>query len=169
MNAESELSELIEYAKSIGVKIKYKQGWFWKTLAVIVNIVTFGGSKTFLTDYTTTLYKTIFVPLSWDQWPSQGKLEILTHELVHVKQAKTWTYPIFVLSYLLFPLPFGLAWARYRFEREAYLAGFKVSLRYESASRDFLIDHGVKQMSSSAYGWAWPFPYVVRAWFEKNL
>jgi hypothetical protein len=168
MNAQAELDALLEQAKALGVKIVYKEGWFWKALAWLVLIVTFGQNK-FFDQYITTVYKTIGVPRAWDSWPAISKLEILTHELCHVQQLKKWTPPGFFLCYLLFPLPFGLAWCRYRIEREAYVAGFAVLLRYKVVSRAVLIEHVVEEMSGAGYGWAWPFSKSVRKWFEENV
>jgi hypothetical protein len=77
---------------------------------------------------------------------------------VHIEQARRW--PVFwQLSYLLLPLPFGFAWFRWHWEREAYL----VDLR---AGR-LTVDEVVETLWSN-YAWTWPKPWM-RRWFEREL
>lgn len=85
--------------------------------------------------------------------------ETARHEGAHADQCarlgwgNAWIgLPAFLVLYLIAPLPFGLAWFRYRFEREAYLRG-------GTAPADI-----ADVISSKVYGWAWP-----RAWVLKGL
>lgn len=169
MTPTEELAQVLASATAQGVKIVRKdQHWFWKALGWIVMVVTFGQNKTFTSRYITTIGKTIAVPSTWDSYSDLSKLEILTHELVHVGQYRKYTPPVMGLLYLLVFFPIGLAYFRYRFEREAYVVGFKKTLSYDPSQRQRLIDHGVEQMTSGQYGWTWPFKKSVRAWFEAN-
>lgn len=163
----------ILYAKTLatamdkGVKLVYKETWFWKLLNYLTIAITFGKNTTFLLAITT-IGKTIAVPRHWDLYSSQTKLEILVHELVHVAQYKRLTVPGFFFIYLLFPLPIGLAFFRYKLEREAYAAEFRVAVA-AGADREALIDDVVEQMAGPGYTWAWPFRKSVRAYFEKAV
>lgn len=81
---------------------------------------------------------------------------VVKHELVHIAQAKRlWWF--WQLSYLLFPLPIGLAWFRWRWEREAYL----VQLRAGASPSD------LADLLWSHYGWPWPRAWM-RRWFERQ-
>ena len=158
-----------------------KRGWFWTTLAWLVRLVTFGGNRTFLTQYLTTIGPVIGVPVGWDPKLPQHA-PVIAHELVHVEQYRklgigsAWVgVVLFGLLYLLLPLPMGLAYFRWRFEREAYARGFTLELEQAKVQGDdaltlrgYLIDFGTEQLSGSAYGWAWPRLWV-RRWFEENV
>jgi len=100
----------------------------------------------------TTIGSTIYVPEN-----NVLPRIILKHEIVHVEQWRKWGI-LYYISYLLLPIPFGLAWFRWKWEREAYM----VNLAYCSDIEwciDILWDN---------YGWCWPKPWM-RAWFEKEL
>ena len=43
--------------------------------------ITFGGQRTYLTHYVTTLGHTIYVPEGWDRWAPAHALEVLRQEL----------------------------------------------------------------------------------------
>ena len=107
--------------------------------------------------YWTTIARTIYYPTSVHD-PFAHPL-VLEHELVHVRQWQRWGV-LFWLSYLLLPLPFGLAWFRFRWEREAYL----VQLEH-AADRELEITRIVDALWS---GYAWPWPRAwMRRWFER--
>jgi hypothetical protein len=159
-----------------GGKIVDKKGWFWKTLHVLVAIFTLGGNRNFLKGYYTTIGKWIGVPEGWEDRSLAGRIAVLEHELVHVKQCAkcglgnaTLGLPLFTILYLLVPLPVGLAYFRWRFEREAYAHGINVRIKIEPHRRQDKIDSAVKQLTTGLYGWTWPFKKSVRAWFEANI
>ena len=56
----------------------------------------------------------------WQNESFASLVNTFRHELVHVRQWRRW-HVLFWIGYLLLPLPIGLAWCRWRFEREAYL------------------------------------------------
>ena len=170
MTPEQELEALLASVAAQGVKIVRKdQSKFWKLLAVLVKIVTFGKNSTFGTQFTTTIGKTIAVTPDYDSWTVQNKLETITHEMVHVGQYKRYSVPVMALLYFLVFIPFGLAYFRYRFEREAYLTEFKYTIGKGWGTKEELIDFGVQELSGSDYGWAWVFKGSIRKWFEANL
>ena len=76
--------------------------------------------------------------------------------------------PLAAVFYLLFPIPIGLAWGRWVFERGAYLRAAQMRLACNDASRKELIDRAVDRLGGSKYAWAWPKDWV-RAWFERRL
>jgi hypothetical protein len=170
MDATAELKALMAKMDADGVKIVYKQtSWFWRVLAKLVYVVTLGRNNTFLDGYVTTLNKTIAVPASWATRDDLGKLETLTHELTHVAQYQRYTPVVMALLYLFVFLPIGLAYFRWRFEREAYCNGYNKLLQYRPDLRAALVDRGVSQMTSGQYAWTWPFQKTVRAYFEAHV
>jgi len=157
MDPKKELDALMASLPAMGVKIVSKDKSWFKL-----------GKN-----FTTTLGKTIYTPPGWDTYGDLEKLETITHEIVHVRQMKSMTLPVFLFLYLLAFFPIGLAYFRYVMEREAYVVGFRKYLEYTVNNRAFtramLIQHGVDNLTGKNYLWCWPFRRSVRAWFEKNL
>jgi hypothetical protein len=158
-----------------GGKIVDKKGWFWKAIHVAVVILTFGTNRNFLKGYYTTIGPWIGVPEGWEARNLAGRIAVLEHELRHVKQCARCGFgnpivglPLFTILYLLLPLPIGLAYFRWRFEREAYAHGINVRIKIEPHRRQDKIDSAVKQLTTGLYGWTWPFKKTVRAYFENH-
>jgi hypothetical protein len=168
MNVSEAVDSLLNHMP-LGAVVKIKQGWFWNALSWIVKIVTFGKNDKFGLNYTTTIGKTISMPIAF--WDSRKQdpfmfFKILNHELTHVRQAyrlgrgSFWLgmilYPI---MYLFLPLPLGLAYFRYTYERDAYVAGFKSVLPFyyneAAALADLPLDINFvyNQLTSGLYGW----------------
>jgi len=114
--------------------------------------------KRFLTDFWTTLGRTIYVPDHVSDaflYPS-----MVAHECTHVDQYIR--HPVrFVLGYLLFPLPLGLAYCRWRYERIAYMYNL-----WENPTANNV--EAIVQTLWSNYGWPWP-KFLMRRWFNKQL
>ena len=173
MTEKVTITQAIQNIVKAGGKVVRKKGKFWEALHKIVKYITFGGNDRFLKGYYTTIGPIVGVPEGRDADPAT-----LEHELVHINQAKKfgagnpWLgLPIFGILYLLLPLPMGLAYFRYRFERVAYVRGINVKMANQGHknSRSYLIDRAVMQLTTGAYGWTWPFPKAVRAYFEKHI
>lgn len=103
----------------------------------------------------TTIGHTIYAPA--DCYDPLDDYVSLEHELVHVEQ---WNrYGIwFWISYLFLPIPFGLAWFRWRWEREAY----STELIYWWTPEQI-----VDVLASRTYLWPWPKKKML-AWFQKE-
>lgn len=132
-----------------GMNLKSKgEFWWWRFLGK------FNGP--ILTRFWTTIGSTIYYPTTV-QDPEQWET-ILEHEAVHVEQYRKYTVPLFLILYLLVPLPFGLAFFRWKFEREAYLVDVKSGrMTPEQVAHTMWRD----------YGFAWPKPLMLR-WFRKK-
>ena len=116
------------------------------------------GNRAFMDHYWTTIGRTIYMPVGVeDPYDHPGVVE---HELVHVQQYERWGI-LFMISYLLLPLPAGLAWFRWRWEREAYM----VQIR-NAADKESEIERVIGSLWSG-YGWPWPRGRM-RAWFRHE-
>jgi hypothetical protein len=159
-----------------------KSGWVWGVLHWIVMLVTLGQQRRFRWDYATTIGPYVALPEAWLVRTEEPWLRwLLVHEAVHIEQQRrlglgsVWLGLLpWGLLWLCGPLPVVLAWGRWYLEREAYLAGWRATLaelapEERAARRAVLIDHGVRQLTTAAYGWAWPWPMAVRAWWEDRL
>lgn len=113
--------------------------------------------------------ETIYVPSSVDMakpgW-ERGQAPMIEHEMVHVRQMRALKSPwVFGVLYALLPLPIGLAYFRWRFEREAMLENIRAHA--PGINRDKNIEFYAAQVSGSWYFWAWPRSWAMR-WFQKN-
>src|SRR3954454_10457735 len=79
------VASLAQRARPVRI-VKKGAAWHQKAAAVALKILTFGGQRTFLSHYVTTLGHTIYVPDDFDDWAPGHCWEILRHELVHVAQ-----------------------------------------------------------------------------------
>src|SRR5437667_8599464 len=100
--------------------VKKTTFWHQRWAGRALRLLTFGGQKTYLSHYVTTLGHTIYVPDDFDGWDPAYAWEVLRHELVHVAQFERWGVLGMVLIYGFFPLPAGLAWGRARLEWADY-------------------------------------------------
>jgi hypothetical protein len=76
------------------------------------------------------------------------------------------------IGYLLLPLPLGLAWCRYRLEREAYEETILAAAERWGADAVRAPEFRarlIEQFTSGAYGWMWPFPRALARWYDRTL
>ncbi len=135
-------------------------------------LLTFGGQRTYLTHYVTTLGHTIYVPDGFERRHPDRAWQVLRHEMVHVTQFERWGWPLMVLVYGFVPLPAFLAWGRARLEWEAYretLRAVAMSEGIRAARRRKLHRHLVARFTGPDYGWMWPFPRTVQRWIDEAL
>lgn len=145
----------------------------WRLASKFLTILSFGKLTTFLTEYTTTVGRTIYFPVGWKVDEATGKdYEILRHELVHVTRMEKLGFNnivlgtiVFVFLYFLIPFPIFFAWFRYWFEREAYKISWYVE---QEQGLNPQIDDYVKQLTGPDYLWMWIFRNQVKKWFMKN-
>lgn len=155
-----------------GFTIKTKgSSLLMKVVAALLLVLTLGAQRRFMSEYITTIGRTVYVPNDWNTWADSRKLAVLRHERIHMAQAKRYGFLLFSLMYIFLPLPLGLAYCRARFEWEAYeesmrahadLYGRRIldDVRYR--------DSIVRQFTTGAYGWMWPFRNTVEGWYEKS-
>lgn len=118
----------------------------------------------------------------------------LAHEWVHIAQVERWGHfaqaqqvigpapsaavaaiPLLIwtslpwwllvpIPILLLPFSFGLAWGRWRIEREAYLVSLKLT---PEVQRPAALTRIVATLWND-YGWVWPRKWM-RAWFSEAM
>ena len=127
-------------------------------MSVIAGLLRAIGLREFATRYWTTLGRTIYYPTAVVD--PRAHPQVIEHELVHVRQWARWGLLLW-LTYVLLPLPVGLAWFRWRWEREAYLPEVLSVPAHERA-------RAIERISEAlwwGYAWPWPRPWM-RRWFE---
>lgn len=145
---------------------------FSRLLDLAVTIVTLGRQREFATRYVTTIGTTIYLPSGWEERSDADRYIVLRHEAVHLRQFRSYGLIGMSALYLLPLFPLGLAWARARLEwagyRETLLATAQV-YGFEAAQDERLRAHIVRQFTSGAYGWMWPFPRQIERWIDRAL
>lgn len=150
-------------------KSRYRhQRW----IGALLRVVTFGGQTTYLSHYVTTLGRFIFVPDDFDAWEPAHAIEVLRHELVHVRQFERLGWLGMIAIYGFFPLPAFLAYGRARLEWEAYEETLRAVAELEgldaARSRE-LRAQIVRRFTGPDYGWMWPFPNTIERWIDRAL
>ena len=152
--------------------VRKSESRFCRLIDVLLRVVTLGAQRKFLSHYHTVIGATLYVPPDWDLRSWQEKVVTLRHERVHLRQFRKYGRVGMTLLYLLPILPVGLAWGRARLEWEAYAETLRATAEVwgrERAADPRLHDHIVRQFTSGAYGWMWPFPAVVRRWIANEI
>jgi hypothetical protein len=152
--------------------VKKTDSAFQRAIGATLAVVTLGGQRVYLTRYQTTIGQTVYVTADWDELPAAQRYVTMRHERAHLRQFRRYTLVGMAFLYLLVPLPLGLAWCRARFEWEGYAetirAAAEVHGRPHVESERFQEDI-VRQFTSAAYGWMWPFPRQVRRWVRDVI
>lgn len=150
------MSAVAELAAA-GVRVRLKaESRLMRVLGWLLRLI---GVRDFMMRFWTTIGpRTIWAPAGVSLAHLEAYALTIRHELVHARQARRWPV-VFQVSYLLLPLPFGLAWFRWRWEREAYL----VQLRAGAMTVDEVVDTLWRN-----YGWCWPRAWM-RAWFKRAV
>jgi hypothetical protein len=145
---------------------------FSRLLDRVVRVFTLGGQSAFMTKYVTTIGRTIYLPSSWAARADADRYVTLRHEAVHLRQFRRYGLWPMAFVYIFPILPLGLAWGRARLEWEAYAETVRATAEVKgiAAARDPAFHaHIVKQFTTGAYGWMWPFPRVVQRWIDEEI
>lgn len=143
-----------------------------KAIDLALKAVTLGSMSTYLTNYTTVIGKTIYVPIGWESRDDDDRYITLRHEAIHLRQMRRYTMVGMAVLYALPFFPLGLAYGRARIEWEAYAETLRAVAEVrglKSARAPELRAHIVRQFTSAAYGWMWPFPATVERWIDEEL
>lgn len=156
-----------------GLRVVSKRG---DRLSIVIDrllrIVTLGGQSRYLDRYTTVLGRTIYVPTDWEERSVEERYVTMRHERVHLRQAKRYGIVWMGFLYAVPFFPLGLAYGRARIEWEAYAETFRAAAEVwgpERARSEEMREHVVRQFTSAAYGWMWPFPGQVNRWIDEVL
>jgi hypothetical protein len=152
--------------------VKKRDSTLSRVIDVVLRVLTLGAQREFMTRYHTVLWDTLYVPDQWDTTPDVARLITLHHERIHLRQRRRYGDLLMTFLYLVPFFPLGLAYGRARLEWEAYTETLRATARYrglEEARSIELREHIIRQFTSGAYGWMWPFPKSVDRWYEAAL
>jgi len=150
--------------------IPKRQSPLSKAIDVALRAITFGGQRTFMTQYYTVLGDRLYVPDGWDTTDPVSAICTLRHERIHLRQRRRYTLPGMAFLYLVPFFPLGLAYGRARIEWEAYEETIRATWElYGEAHARLLRAHIVGRFMSADYGWMWPFRRQVEGWFDEAI
>lgn len=139
-----------------------------KAIGFLLRVMTFGKMTSFMDHFTTTIGTKVFVPSEWNTYSQQSKMIILRHERVHMRQAKAYGILWFSFLYLMVFFPVFLAYFRAKFEKEAYAETIRAYHDYGYSLDDNTKKQIVSYFTGPSYGWMWPFPKSLNAWYEEE-
>jgi len=134
--------------------------------------VTFGRMRSYLDSFQTTIGNTVYVTPDWDEWEPDRRYVTLRHEAIHLRQFRKYTLPGMALLYVFLPLPFGLAWFRAYFEKQAYAESVRAAAEVwgnQYPRQDHYRRYVIDQFLGPAYGWMWPFRAGLERWYDAIL
>lgn len=139
---------------------------------VVLKVLTLGAQREFMTRYHTVLWDRLYVPELWERTSDLSRLITLRHERIHLRQRRRYGDFMMTFLYLVPLFPVGLAYGRARIEWEAYTETIRATAEYRglaAARAPDLRRHILRQFTSGAYGWMWPFPSVLNRWYDEAL
>lgn len=151
--------------------IQKEDSLLMKTIDIVLKIITFGQMKTFMTDFITTIGEKIYVNKSWQSISLIGKIQIIRHERVHMRQSRNQGRFLFSLKYLFLPLPIGFAYFRKKFEQEAYKESLLVLYEYHGSKvfNKELKENMILHFTTSQYFWMWPWKKNLEKWYDSTI
>jgi hypothetical protein len=152
--------------------VKKRDSALSRVIDVVLKLLTLGAQREFMTRYHTVLWDTLYVPDQWQTTPDLARLVTLHHERVHMRQRRRYGDLVMTFLYLVPFFPLGLAYGRARLEWEAYAETLRATARYrglDAARSSDLREQIVRQFTSGAYGWMWPFRKIINRWYDAAL
>jgi hypothetical protein len=152
--------------------VKKRDSPLSRVIDVVLKVLTLGAQREFMTRYHTVLRDTLYVPDRWQATPDLARLVTLHHERVHLRQRRRYGDLLMTFLYLVPFFPLGLAYGRARLEWEAYAETLRATACYcglDAARSSDLRKHIVRQFTSGAYGWMWPFRKTINRWYDAAL
>lgn len=149
---------------------KKRESMLQRLIHVALAVITLGGQRVYITRYHTVLWGTLWVPDAWDTMSDADRYILLRHERVHLRQRKRMGDLLMTWVYLVPFFPLFFAWGRARIEWEAYVETIRATaevLGIDAAAN--LRPQIVRRFTGPEYGWMWPFPRAVNAWFDEAL
>ena len=141
-----------------------------KSDSTLMKLISCFMVASFMSNFVTTIWNTVYVPSNWATYSVAEQCSLLRHESIHMRQAKSLTFPLFGFLYLCVFFPIGLSYFRAKFEMEAYAETLASYKDYgESYSDPATQAWLTTQFVGPNYGWMWPFKSAIISWFNATV
>lgn len=150
-----------------------------KLLSFVGAILGLFGNTKFMTEMWTTKNGIVWYPSDVKDPRDPAYHGILLHEKDHVKRQLEWREKspfsdrvddaLWLVGYLIFPVPFFFAWYRWKVERCGYLVQLKEAGFHNTplpVQKEMV--NNVVQVLWKQYAWPWPRKWM-RIWFLQQL
>lgn len=146
---------------------------FMKLLDVGLRIVTLNKMNEFMTRFTTTVGYTVYVTDEWEHRSQMDRVEVLRHERVHMRQRQKLGFFVFMVMYLLLPLPLFFAHFRKKFEQEAYMESMRCEAERAGSAIPLMQkkyrDAMIERFTGPSYGWMWVRRGDIENWYDDAV
>jgi hypothetical protein len=152
--------------------VRKDESAFQRAIHYALVVLTFGGMRSYLDSFQTTIGSTIYVTPDWDSRSEELRYVTMRHEAIHLRQFRKYTLPGMALLYVFLPLPMGLAWFRAQFEKEAYAESIRAAAEVygpDYPKGNEFRSHIIDQFVGPSYGWMWPFRAGLERWYDRVL
>lgn len=141
-----------------------------KVIDVVLRVLSWNKMQQFMKSFTTTIGYTVYTPESWDLMTPRGKVAILRHEAVHMRQRRKHGAFLFSFLYLFCWLPMWRAKWRRDFEMEAYEETLRVLYEFgEDITNVVLRTRMLANFTTASYLWTWTKEADVEAWYDAAV
>lgn len=153
--------------------VKKSDSLLMKVINGFLLVLTFWQLKKFMTDFITTVGETVYVPDDWNTQTEVGRMIVLRHERIHMRQKKKYGMFLFSFLYLFVPLPGVFAYYRQKFEREAYEESMWALVELVPNGLDILATYSfreamIRHFTSSEYFWMWAKSEDIGDWYDET-
>lgn len=153
--------------------VKKTNSFFMKIIGFLLFLFSFGKNRSFMDLYTTTIGVTVYVPDNWNRWSDKSRVEILSHERIHMRQATKYGKLKFSFGYLFWPFPILWSSFRTKMEMEAYCESLRIKYEYDPTIFENLKlkEYIFYQFTGPMYGWMCRDNNKLEAWWKdcENL
>jgi hypothetical protein len=163
------LDDIRDEFPSFAIRSK-RESRLQRAIGAALSALTLGGQRHYLTRYHTVLFGKLYVPDAWRHMDDDARYILLRHERVHLRQRRRMGDVLMAFVYLVPYLPLFLAYGRARIEWEAYVETIRATAEVHGLDAARALESEiVRRYVGPDYGWMWPFPRVVRAWFAEVI
>lgn len=152
--------------------VKKDDSAFMKVINILLMIITFGQMKTFMTNFVTTIGRTIYVNKDWEHRTPHQQAMVLRHEGVHIAQEARIGFLKYKFMYLFWVFPTLCAVGRRDLEQEAYSESMRARAEYfgvKTLRHKGYKEHMLSIFSGPSYFWMWPWKKQLNEWFDSTL
>jgi hypothetical protein len=149
--------------------VRKSDSFLMKVLNVFLRIITLNQMTEYMTDFTTTIGTTVYVPTAWEKYIPRTQIAILRHERIHMRQAARMGRVVFFLTYVFWYLPLFLSWGRAKLEMEAYEETMRAARENGvDITRATFREDIIKHFTTGQYGWMWIRRRDVERWYDET-
>jgi len=169
VRSEALLAEIRDEFPAFRLRNK-RESHLQRAIGVALAVLTLGGQRMYITRYHTVIFGTLWVADAWAHMGDDARYVLLRHERIHLRQRRRLGDVRLGLLYLFVFFPVFFAWGRAKIEWEAYVETLRATAElYGVDAAQRLRPELIRRFTGPDYGWMWPFPSRINAWFDAAM